>query len=529
MGMKKMPEIREISTGKYWEHDFENFSIGCYVPNCDLLTDIINYGFKAPFMLLLPEEKLTMEEAVSFAEKKGFADTARKYGTSVSFIYPTTGSWDTAPYDLYADIMAESRIHQYYKDGVVTSRNRFTGEWEDCFIRGAKFRVFLYGFGASADFVARNYLDTVNGEFLWGPGEITPAVCVLERLSEKPRVARKDIPIVSIANSTDINIALKSSCEHVEVFSAPSKEAYKTYIGKYRRWCGTLETDPDLEGLGIVEEAGFEVVNTSKDNAGDDKDTKEHKIGYVAYYNKGLLDNGPVPTLLSFHGGGDSAMYIADISGWYAIAHKYNFLLISIENHLNSTASEMIELIDKLKVKYPIDEHRTYASGFSMGGCKSWDLFQEYPSVFAALAPMDATFELGLNVYGQPAPVEINKDVMVPVFYSGGEITPLPELPFQAEKCYDRMKYVMEVNKVVTKYEVSFDKQDEWTDKIWGIPGDRVEVIHDDTRNSDLTLNYFDSEDGVCRTVFTSVSGQGHECRPHTCEEAWKFMSKFTR
>lgn len=529
MGMKKMPEVINVAAGKYWEHEFNHFSIGCYVPDCDLLTDVINYGFKAPFLVLLTEEKMSMEAAIKMAEKKGIVDIAKKYGTSVSFVFPTCGDWDNAPYDLYVELIAETRIHQYFKDGIVTSRNRFTGEWEECFIRGAKFRVFLYGFGASADFIARNYLNTVNGEFLWGPGEITPAVCFLERLSEKPKIVRKDIPIVSIANSTDINIAIKSCASISEVYACPGKEAYATFIGKYRRWCGNLETDPDLVALNMKEVAGFEVVTTSKDNAGDDKNTKEHKVGYVAYYKEGLLSQEAVPTLLAFHGGGDSAMYIADTSGWIEIAAKYGFLLISIENHLNSTASEMIELIDKLKEKYPIDMHRLYASGFSMGGCKSWDLFQEYPEKFAALAPMDATFELGLNVYGQPAPVEINRDVMVPVFYSGGEITPLPELPFQAEKCYDRMKYVLEVNKIVTKYDVTFDKQDQWTNKIWGIDGDRVEVLHDDTRNSDLTMNYFDSADGVCRTVFASISEQGHECRPHTCEQAWLFMSQFTR
>lgn len=59
-------------------------------------------------------------------------------------------------------------------------------------------------------------------------------------------------------------------------------------------------------------------------------------------------------------GGGDSAFYIAHESEWYRIANKYGFLLISIENHLNSTATEMIKLIDKLKEKYPIDEKRLY-------------------------------------------------------------------------------------------------------------------------------------------------------------------------
>ena len=35
------------------------------------------------------------------------------------------------------------------------------------------------------------------------------------------------------------------------------------------------------------------------------------------------------------------------------------------------------------------------------------------------------------------------------------------------------------------------------------------------------------SEDGVCRTALASVSGQVHECRQHTNENAWKFLSQF--
>jgi hypothetical protein len=33
----------------------------------------------------------------------------------------------------------------------------------------------------------------------------------------------------------------------------------------------------------------------------------------------------------------------------------------------------------------------------------------------------------------------------------------------------------------------------------------------------------------LVRTAFAGVSGQGHECREHTCEHAWRFMSRFTR
>ena len=71
--------------------------------------------------------------------------------------------------------------------------------------------------------------------------------------------------------------------------------------------------------------------------------------------------------------------------------------------------------------------------------------------------------------------------------------------------------------------------KESWENPIWGVNGDRVEVIRDEARDSNLTIHYFDSEDGVCRTAFANIDNQVHECRHHTNEVAWKFISKFTR
>ena len=74
---------------------------------------------------------------------------------------------------------------------------------------------------------------------------------------------------------------------------------------------------------------------------------------------------------------------------------------------------------------------------------------------------------------------------------------------------------------------VDFADKENWSEKIWGQAGERIEKLYDETRDSYLTIHYFDSEDGVCRTAFASVSGQMHELRHHSCENAWKFISRF--
>lgn len=146
----------------------------------------------------------------------------------------------------------------------------------------------------------------------------------------------------------------------------------------------------------------------------------------------------------------------------------------------------------------------------------------------AGVAPMSATFEVGFNVFAQNVE-PINRDTVVPTFYVGGEITPLPELPFQAQKCIDRVNYVFDINKVKTTYDVKLEDKGNWSNPIYGIDGDVVYKIDDPSRGSVLTINLFESENGHCYTIFGSMSNQGHEVRHHSCENAWKFLSQFRR
>ena len=94
------------------------------------------------------------------------------------------------------------------------------------------------------------------------------------------------------------------------------------------------------------------------------------------------------------------------------------------------------------------------------------------------------------------------------------------------------MQYVAEVNKL-KKAEAfknaSVEQKDSWEEPKWVVPGDKIEKIPDPSRGSVLTVHYYESEDGVIRTAFAGVSGQQHECREHSVENAWKFVSQFKR
>ena len=531
MGMKERPSVIALADGgKYWEHEYEKFYLKNYIPANELDGEANNYNFKAPLLLVFEEKKLSKDEAIGFAEETGLADIAASTDTGVIFVYPTNeGGWKNATEELYSSLIAEVKMNPYYKDGIVEVQNFFTREFQGYFIRGAIFRADIYSYGESADYVAKNLLKTINGEYLWGPGEITPAMCSMQNLSVVPNVERKDIAILSVGNSEEVNKAL-AACENFLVKEeADYKADYKAFVRKFKMWCGRIELEPNFEAMNMTEEAGSVVVKTSPVNRLF-KDP-EHKVGYFAYYNNELFKDGPVPLLVGFHGGGDTSMYLTYVAGWYEIAHRYNFLFVSLENHQGIPASEVVQIIDHLKKTYNIDEHRIYATGFSMGSGKTWDMYQEYPEIFAGLAPASALFPVRNNMFGAPADADkLNTTVPVPIFYSGGEKSHLPELPFQAASGLERIQYAAEVNKLKANFkDIDFENKDKWADPIWGVPADRVEKIFDESRGSYLTINYYDSEDGVCRTAFASVSEQVHECRHHTNEHAWKFISQFSR
>ncbi len=471
MSMMEKPAVKVLEDGtKFWENRYDSFFLKVVVPKSKVEGDINNYGFRAPLLLVFEEEKLDREGACAYAKMTGLADIAAEVDSSVLFVYPTCeGGWKNASADMYINLIAEIKMDSNYEDGYVKITDFFTREFKGYFARGAKFRTDIYSKGASADYVAQNLLKTIEGEYLWGPGEITPAMCSMEGLSVIPEIERKDIAILSVGNSDEINAAFKECGNILIKDEADHGNDYKNFVRKFKMWCGHIDIEPDFEALDMTEAAGKCMVHTSSYNMGKYKGTKEHPVGYFAYYNNDLFDKGPAPLLVGFHGGGDSSMYLTFVVDWWEIAHRYGFMFVSVENHQDVTAAEAMELIEHIRKNYAIDEKRIYATGFSMGSGKTWDIFMEFPEKFAGIAPGSALFPIKNNFFGRPWEDGewVNRTIPVPIFYSGGEKTFLPELPNRDITALERVQYAAEVNNLKKKFDLKFEDKDNWPDPLW--------------------------------------------------------------
>ena len=522
--------ISEVKTTELSDRDFlsvlkiQDHTIYIYQPEDIMRGDIINYGYSAPLLMVFGNGKLDEEEAVNFIKEKGIDKIAQKNGGFVIFVNPKE-NWDKEEHGIYEAILKKTAVAQEgFSHGLLYDRK--TKEYS---IFASPAATCLYGYGKGADYIAGEYIKEVSGMSSMsslGSDDITITAAILEKLEKAPYIQDRNIIIVSLNNDTSIDKEAGKFSDHYHTGTGSFDRAYEEYVAGYQRWNGKLiETFyPDMNGISM-EALVFE-VNTSPDNAVIKAPT--YQLGAVVFTRKdSKADKRPL--LLCFHGGGDTAITTASIAGWPKIAAENDLILCAIEMHTRTTATETIEVIDKLKQIYDIDESRIYATGFSMGGIKTWDLYQEYPEVFAALSPMGATVNVGKNTQFKDSPI-LNEEIMVPVFYSGGENSQLNELPYQGMDCANRINYLLRVNKVETPFELSMSNRSQWTDSIYGFEGDIVEELTDDAYPDSLTrIRYYYSEDGNIYTALCSIRNHQHEIRPFTCERAWEFMKQFSR
>ena len=114
-----------ITTLKIDDHD-----VYVYRPADTMMSDIINYAYSAPLLLVFADKKLTTDEAITYAKKTKLEKIAQENGGSVVFANPKT-SWDEEEVGLYEAIIDKTKVKQW---GIVACNNnsRRNIQWNHC-------------------------------------------------------------------------------------------------------------------------------------------------------------------------------------------------------------------------------------------------------------------------------------------------------------------------------------------------------------------------------------------------------------
>ena len=541
MATSKLKQTTYLENGDVLhEFSMDGYQVYLLQPANDIQSNLINYGFTGPTLTVFPDRKLTADKLSPFAEECGLLSVSRKSGTGIIFVNPKEETWTGAPAGAYEAVASNLAIAQSnFRDGLAVMKDDTIPDVVTYKILGSCVRMYVYGFGSGADYLAKYCLRPIKGTAVLGDlgmAELTPVCCTLVRGTELPQPEKNDIHVISVCNTDEYNETLKTSCLGVVCEDEVDfRRDFREVTGNYRRWIGRIMPAYNYEAEGIVDKAESVMLPISDDNESFRRRlpfmrTKTHKVGYVTFYDKDLdVKNGKVPLMLVFHGGGDSAYATASLAEWPEIGQKEGFITVAVEMHMNVAAGEIPALIDHLAEEYSIDTGKIYATGFSMGGVKSWDLFEQCPERFAALLPMDAIDYVGHNCFGGITQ-NVNETELVPLFYIGGVDSFGVELPCHHDRAVQRIAYLSKVNRFRSGYSVSFAEKEKWEDPLYGQKGDRVEVLHDEMfPDSVYTVHYFLSDDGKCYTALMGVTHHAHEIRPFTNRFAWNFVKQFRR
>ena len=496
-------------------------------------------NFTAPnFIVYGDKTAYTEEEAAAFIESVGLDRAAANGGGLVILIQTKGEGWAPADLEAYDHVLGCLQPDTAAKNefGIGVGRNFFT-KAEEKRIVGFPGCAHLVGVGKGADFVGSNMLRALPLERERKPGAMvspdhSPASVLLVNGTVPPQVDASVIPgaegyqvplrvsALNCAEGTAKALSVLGEGRWAVMESGCILEGMNALVSgfnaRFVRQAEQLLPMPVWEEEGVVCRTETRTVPTAPGNLAVKGLT--HDITYNLYYPADTdIAKDKLPLMLTFHGGGNTALFMCAASQWPQIAKEQKLMIAAVDQHTNIPGEEVMALITLLMKDYPcIDAGKLYANGYSMGSVKCWELIEKYPNVFAGIAPMHGSFAAKQDV----------PKFRTPVFYVGGELSPLPEFPYQGENLKQRVEYVLKLNEIPVDYQPDYA-----VNRWWGVNGDRREELRDEVTYLDsvLTVEYFDSADGVCMTALSGGSNEGHEVYDRNCRAAWDFLKKFRR
>jgi predicted peptidase len=123
---------------------------------------------------------------------------------------------------------------------------------------------------------------------------------------------------------------------------------------------------------------------------------------YVVWVPKGYSPEKPHPTILFLHGAGETGtdgqkQVAVGLGPAIKLApDAWNFIAIfpqappagEVRGRWIAHEKLLLDILEKTRKEYKVDEKRLYCTGLSMGGMGTWALACKHPTLFAAIAPI---------------------------------------------------------------------------------------------------------------------------------------------
>lgn len=149
------------------------------------------------------------------------------------------------------------------------------------------------------------------------------------------------------------------------------------------------------------------------------------------------------PLILFLHGAGERGTNI-----WMVAKHgppkidttttNFPFIVVSPQCPDGKIWSNdlLLALLDEIESKYPVDTHRVYLTGLSMGGFGTWSLGLSHPEKFAAIAPI-----CGGGEFITPLLADKSQLATLPIWAFHGAKDPVVPLQ-ESQRMVDHMKQI---------------------------------------------------------------------------------------
>ncbi len=138
------------------------------------------------------------------------------------------------------------------------------------------------------------------------------------------------------------------------------------------------------------------------------------------------------PLVFWLHGGGNSIEAEENMTGFPDIAAREGFMLACPQN---TNPEKLLEIIERVAERHPLDRSRIYLAGFSQGGAQSHGAYFRHPEIFAACVTTGNDIWRPWDNFQEnytPEEIENTRQKRMPLMQLCGQVEPFPYAPLNS-------------------------------------------------------------------------------------------------